>query len=192
MGRSAVLVHVGLRTAPTTDWRQVMERDGSAELSSLLTMIITTSPSPVHPSCELILQVIDSMEHHAPALSACRTIIVCDGCNVHGRCKYRSGMVDAAALERYIEYKRRLRSALAARPPTGPEAAEQPPATQMLRCEPRPVPPNIDPSVGDWACPHCGNWNWRRRDECNQCHEPPEPSPPIRVGEGSRFELLEL
>lgn len=31
-------------------------------------------------------------------------------------------------------------------------------------------PPNIDPSVGDWHCASCGNWNWARRKECNQCH----------------------
>ena len=93
----------------------------SVPLAELLTMIITTSPSPVHPSCELIMQVIDSMDHHAPALAACRTIIVCDGCNVHAKCKYRSGMVDPAALERYHEYKRRLRRALATQPSAGLE-----------------------------------------------------------------------
>uniref|UniRef100_A0A6T7KMM3 RanBP2-type domain-containing protein n=1 Tax=Coccolithus braarudii TaxID=221442 RepID=A0A6T7KMM3_9EUKA len=31
------------------------------------------------------------------------------------------------------------------------------------------VPPNIDPGVGDWRCPGCGNWNWARRDSCNKC-----------------------
>jgi len=31
------------------------------------------------------------------------------------------------------------------------------------------VPPNIDPSVGDWRCDNCGNWNWARRDSCNKC-----------------------
>eukprot|EP00965_Chrysotila_dentata_P140051 4629669-Pleurochrysis_carterae.AAC.2 len=24
-------------------------------------------------------------------------------------------------------------------------------------------------SVGDWPCSSCGNWNWARRKECNQC-----------------------
>mmetsp|Transcript_13974 Transcript_13974/g.30298 ORF Transcript_13974/g.30298 Transcript_13974/m.30298 type:complete len:188 (-) Transcript_13974:359-922(-) len=32
------------------------------------------------------------------------------------------------------------------------------------------LPPGIDPSVGDWPCQSCGNWNWARRKECNQCH----------------------
>ena len=27
----------------------------------------------------------------------------------------------------------------------------------------RPPPPGIDPSIGDWRCPSCDNWNWARR-----------------------------
>jgi len=30
------------------------------------------------------------------------------------------------------------------------------------------LPPNIDPSKGDWHCT-CGNWNWARRVNCNKC-----------------------
>ena len=25
------------------------------------------------------------------------------------------------------------------------------------------APPGIDPSIGDWRCPSCDNWNWARR-----------------------------
>ena len=32
------------------------------------------------------------------------------------------------------------------------------------------LPPGIDTSVGDWRCPACGNWNWARRKQCNQCN----------------------
>ena len=32
------------------------------------------------------------------------------------------------------------------------------------------MPPGIDASVGDWPCTACGNWNWARRKECNQCN----------------------
>ena len=32
------------------------------------------------------------------------------------------------------------------------------------------LPPGIDQSVGDWPCSACGNWNWARRKECNQCN----------------------
>jgi hypothetical protein len=35
-------------------------------------------------------------------------------------------------------------------------------------------PPNIDPKAGDWQCVSCGNWNWARRKECNQCHSAKE------------------
>ena len=103
------------RASRTTEGKPAEELLDGAELSALLTVIITTSPTPAHPSCELILQVIDSLEHCAPPLAACRTIVVCDGCNVHPRCKFRSGMVDQDAFERYQEYKQQLRSVLAAR-----------------------------------------------------------------------------
>lgn len=105
------------RRASQTTEGYPAEEDGTldCDLAALLTVIITTSPTPAHPSCELILQVIDSLEHCAPELAACRTIVVCDGCNVHPRCKYRSGMVDQDAFERYQEYKQQLRSVLAER-----------------------------------------------------------------------------
>ena len=32
------------------------------------------------------------------------------------------------------------------------------------------LPPGIDTSVGDWHCQACGNWNWARRKDCNQCN----------------------
>ena len=35
----------------------------------------------------------------------------------------------------------------------------------------KPIPPGIDPLVGDWLCP-CGNWNWARRGNCNKCGAP--------------------
>lgn len=108
---------------------QAEATEADADLSAMLTVICTTSPSPVHPSCEVIMQVFDSLDHYAPALATCRTIVVCDGCNVHPRCKYRSGMVDQAALERYQEYKRQLRTELAGRAAGGgvPATAAPPP-----------------------------------------------------------------
>jgi len=32
----------------------------------------------------------------------------------------------------------------------------------------KPLPPSIDPGVGDWLC-LCGNWNWAKRAKCNVC-----------------------
>ena len=171
----------------------------SMPLAELLTTIITTSPSPVHPSCELIMQIIDSMDHYAPALAGCRTIIVCDGCNVHAKCKYRSGMVDPAALERYHEYKRRLRHALATRPSAGRDpdarAPPAPPAPAPLHGPPQPfarglAPSSTEPGMEDWTCAHCSNCNCQRRRECKRCLAPREVPLPERVG--ARFELLEL
>lgn len=45
----------------------------------------------------------------------------------------------------------------------------------------RPPPPNIDPTIGDWCCPKCSNWNWARRNDCNKCgtnHPTRAPAPP--------------
>ena len=83
-------------------------------MESDVTSIITTSASPVHPSLELIEQVLRSIRWYASALCACRTIIVCDGCQIApasgGAPRFRSGVVDAEHAERYAEYKRRLRA----------------------------------------------------------------------------------
>ena len=81
-----------------------------AATSADFTTIITTSPSPVHPSTELIVQVIASLKRHAPLLAASRMIVVCDGSKLAERCKYRMGVVDADAHARYLEYKSRLRA----------------------------------------------------------------------------------
>jgi hypothetical protein len=47
-------------------------------------------------------------------------------------------------------------------------------------------PPGIDPSVGDWGCT-CGNWNWAKRQNCNQCHRSKEDAAGSkRAGDGSK------
>ena len=50
------------------------------------------------------------------------------------------------------------------------------------------VPPGIDPSVGDWLCP-CSNWNWAKRNNCNQCHRSKEDAAAggKRTGEAGGF-----
>ena len=37
------------------------------------------SPSPVHPSTELFEATIESIHGHAPVLSKCRKVVMCDG-----------------------------------------------------------------------------------------------------------------
>ena len=56
------------------------------------------------------MQVLASLKRHAPLLAASRMIVVCDGCKLAERCKYRMGVVDADAHARYVEYKSRLRA----------------------------------------------------------------------------------
>ncbi|KAL1522528.1 hypothetical protein AB1Y20_017515 [Prymnesium parvum] len=84
------------------------------ELPRLLTVVVTTSPSPIHPSTELIDALFASIARYAAELLACRTIVVCDGYKVAKRVAFRSGKVDAAAAARYAEYKRHLRAVAAA------------------------------------------------------------------------------
>ena len=48
----------------------------------------------------------------------------------------------------------------------------------------RPPHSSIDPSVGDWECAGCSNWNWARRSECNRCgqsHPTRAPRPPSKA-----------
>ena len=56
------------------------------------------------------------------------------------------------------------------RPPqTGRDDRQGAGATSFARGAP---PSSIDPSVGDWQCGQCSNWNWARRSECNKCGGP--------------------
>jgi len=79
-----------------------------ASLQDVLTLILTTSPSPICPSTEMIETVLDSMAKHAPGVSDCRLIIVCDGAKVGGKEVFRSGRVTEASWASYAEYKQRL------------------------------------------------------------------------------------
>lgn len=64
-----------------------------ASCAELCTVITTTSPTPSNPSRELIEETLRSLAEHAPELSACRNIIVCDDYRVGPVAKYRSGVV---------------------------------------------------------------------------------------------------
>ena len=79
------------------------------DLGALLSIIITTSPSPLHPSTELLQTVLCSLRTHAPELTACRMLIVCDGTKPATKSNFRSGKVDESAAAAYVLYKSRLR-----------------------------------------------------------------------------------
>ncbi|KAI1818540.1 hypothetical protein GGS20DRAFT_527524 [Poronia punctata] len=63
---------------------------------NLVTLIITTSPTPSAPSTDLISDIIDSLKTHCPALLSCRVIVVLDGFDRVGECnRLKKGQVTA-------------------------------------------------------------------------------------------------
>ena len=70
----------------------------ASSLAALVTVVVTTSPAQINPSTELIEQVLHSLACHAPALAACRVLIVCDGFRlVPAKNTFRAGRVTEAA-----------------------------------------------------------------------------------------------
>ena len=82
-------------------------------IDSLVTIVITTSPSPLHPSTTHIEKVIESISTFAPELAQSRKLIICDGCLVRDKSKFRSGRVTQDAFDRYKQYKHALSLSLA-------------------------------------------------------------------------------
>jgi hypothetical protein len=64
----------------TSDAPIIINKD--TPLSSLLTLVITTSPIRSNPSIEMISQLLCSIADHWPDACACRIIIVADGCSI--------------------------------------------------------------------------------------------------------------
>lgn len=86
----------------------------NSDLADLLTIILTTSASPIHPSTELLERVVHSLRRHADALCPCRLIIVADGNKVGSRLNYRAGRINTEAHKSYAKYKENLRALIAA------------------------------------------------------------------------------
>eukprot|EP00928_Gymnodinium_smaydae_P084856 TRINITY_DN6812_c2_g3_i2.p1 TRINITY_DN6812_c2_g3~~TRINITY_DN6812_c2_g3_i2.p1 ORF type:complete len:379 (-),score=81.70 TRINITY_DN6812_c2_g3_i2:171-1307(-) len=107
----------------------------SAELAlgALVTVIVTTSAAPVHPSTELLDQVLGSLVTNAPELADSRVIVVCDGCKMSAKNAWRSGRVTEDGRDAYDVYKARLRAAFEASPA---------PAHLPRRCELLELPTN--------------------------------------------------
>ena len=76
-------------------------------LNEQLTVVITSSPVPSHPSDQLLEVVLRSFSL-VPGLCGCRTLVVCDGCRAHAagaRPRPRQGVYAPDAVERYEAYK---------------------------------------------------------------------------------------
>jgi len=81
--------------------------DGSPALSELLTVVLTTSATRGHPSPHVLEETLSSFAH-APELRQCRLVVVCDGCKVREKVKYRSGIMPKDRALAYEEYLGRL------------------------------------------------------------------------------------
>ncbi|KAH6617740.1 hypothetical protein B0J18DRAFT_445987 [Chaetomium sp. MPI-SDFR-AT-0129] len=74
--------------------------------ADLLTVIITTSPTPSAPSTELLSQIILSFQQHCPGLTQCRVILVLDTYDhISSKARLKKGHVTAEGAQNYIEYK---------------------------------------------------------------------------------------
>ncbi|KAK4145603.1 uncharacterized protein C8A04DRAFT_10490 [Dichotomopilus funicola] len=76
------------------------------DFADLLTVIITTSPTPSAPSTELLSQIILSFQQHCPGLTQCRLILVLDTYDhISSTARLKKGHVTAEGAQNYIEYK---------------------------------------------------------------------------------------
>ncbi|KAG7286473.1 hypothetical protein NEMBOFW57_008784 [Staphylotrichum longicolle] len=76
------------------------------EVADLLTLIITTSPTPSAPSTELLSQILMSFRQHCPDLTKCRVILVLDTYDhISSTARLKKGHVTAEGARKYAEYK---------------------------------------------------------------------------------------
>lgn len=79
----------------------------------LLTLVVTTNPSPTNPLTFFIEDVIGSYLEHEPEMKACQKIIVCDGINLRTKGnddEFRIGRVSHEAASKYESYVSALES----------------------------------------------------------------------------------
>ena len=91
-----------------------MEFHGAESIANLVTIVITTSACPVHPSTDLLDELAASIRKFAVQLVYCRKIVVCDGYLVRDKkSKFRSGRITNESAGAYEEYKTRLKQRFA-------------------------------------------------------------------------------
>ena len=77
-----------------------------AALSSLLTVIITTSPTPSAPSTDLLSSVLLSFRQHCPGLVCCRVIVVFDTYDrIEAKARLKRGTVTAEGARNFALYR---------------------------------------------------------------------------------------
>jgi len=98
-------------TSSTADTRGTISGNVCRPLRERLSVVLTTSAVPSHPSSVLLDDTLCSMDF-AVGLSACSLLIVCDGYKLcpHGaEPRFRAGVLDLDSAQRYEDYKRQLR-----------------------------------------------------------------------------------
>ncbi|KAK4248071.1 hypothetical protein C7999DRAFT_13961 [Corynascus novoguineensis] len=74
--------------------------------ADLLTLIITTSPTPSAPSTDLLSQILASFREHCRQLTECRVIVVLDTYDhISSTARLKKGHVTAEGARKYVEYK---------------------------------------------------------------------------------------
>ncbi|KAL2162303.1 hypothetical protein VTH06DRAFT_7216 [Thermothelomyces fergusii] len=81
--------------------------------AELLTVIITTSPTPSAPSTELLSHILQSFREHCPELTDCRVILVLDTYDhISSAARLKKGHVTAEGARKYGEYKQNAKRLL--------------------------------------------------------------------------------
>ncbi|GKU07206.1 feruloyl esterase [Fusarium langsethiae] len=81
-----------------------------ATVQSLLTVIITTSPTPSAPSTELISTILDSFHRHCPELTKCNVIVVFDGFDqIVPTARLKKGQVTPQQATAFTAYKKNVK-----------------------------------------------------------------------------------
>ena len=75
-------------------------------VADLLTLVITTSPTPSAPSTDLLSQILASFREFCPELVRCRVILVLDTYDhISSTARLKKGHVTAEGARNYAEYK---------------------------------------------------------------------------------------
>lgn len=80
------------------------------DLRDDVTVLMTTSPLKINPSCALIEHTMETTHRFAEGLKSCRTIIICDGVRIAETCRYRRGEVTEEAAGNYAKYIEKLKA----------------------------------------------------------------------------------
>lgn len=80
-------------------------------ISNLLTLIITTSPTPSAPSTELLSSALESFETHCSALLRCNVVVVFDTYEqITTQSRFKKGQVTPETAEKYSQYKQNVKT----------------------------------------------------------------------------------